>query len=137
MLPERALRIISEYSKPLTRSDWRRLKVMPQSLYNNIIHNAKRNNALYKLIDSYVYTYTIDDLPFVLKKEQSYLFRRIKYTIIDIVPCIIKDSLGETHRGITYLYYKDRLTNGSLKKMEGVYILPNIYLNQTNYIHLY
>jgi hypothetical protein len=67
MLPERALRLISDYSKPLTRSDWRRLKVMPQTLYNN----AKRNNALYKLIDPYVYT--IEDLPFVLKKEQSYL----------------------------------------------------------------
>ena len=137
MLPERALRLISEYSKPLTRPDWRRLKIMPQTLYTKNIHNSERNNALYKLIDSYVYTYTIQDLPFVLKIGQSYLFRRIKYTIIDIVPCIIKDSLGETHRGITYLYYKDRLTNGSLKKMEGVYILPNIYLNQTNYIYLY
>jgi hypothetical protein len=137
MLPERALRLINEYSKPLTRPDWRRLKIMPQTLYTKNIHNAARNNALYKLIDSYVYTYTIQDLPFVLKIGQSYLFRRIKYTIIDIVPCIIKDSLGETHRGITYLYYKDRLTNGSLKKMEGVYILPNIYLNQTNYIYLY
>jgi hypothetical protein len=140
MLPERALRLISEYSKPLTRSDWRTLKIMPQSLYNTIIHNATRNNALYKLIDSYEYTYTIEDLPFILKKGQSYLYRRIKYTIIDIVPCytiILKDSLGENHKGLTYLYYKDRLTNGSLKKMEGVYILPNVYLNQTNYIHLY
>lgn len=135
MLPERVLRLISEYSKPLTHPDWRRLKIMPQTLYTKNINNAARNNALYKLIDSYVYT--IDDLPFVLKIGQSYLFRRIKYTIIDIVPCIIKDSLGETHRGITYLYYKDRLSNGSLKKMEGVYILPHIYLNQTNYIYLY
>jgi hypothetical protein len=140
VLPNRALQLIREYSKPLTNPNWRRLKVMPQSLYNNIIHNAKRNNALYKLIDSYEYTYTIEDLPFILKKGQSYLYRRIKYTIIDIVPyynIILEDSLGEIHKGMIYLYYKDRLTNGSLKKMEGVYIPSNIYLNQTNYIHLY
>ena len=140
VLPNRALQLIRKYSKPLTRSDWRNLKIMPQSLYNNIIHNAVRNNALYKLIDSYIYTYTIEDLPFVLQKGQSYLYRRIKYTIIDMKPyynIILKDSFGKTYKGTTYLYYKDRLTNGSLKKMEGVYILPNIYLNQTNYIHLY
>ena len=136
MLPERALRLISEYSKPLTRSDWRQLKIMPQTLYNKLIHNASKKNIIIRDI----YTYTMDNLPFILKKGQSYLYRRIKYTIIDIVHyynIILKDSLGEIHNGIIYLYYKDKLSNGSLKKMEGVYIPSNIYLNQTNYIYLY
>jgi hypothetical protein len=138
MLPERALRLISEYSKPLTRSDWRRLKVMPQSLFGNITHNARHNTVLYNFI--FAYEYYIDDLPFIIKKGQSYFHKGIKYTITDILlnyNIIVIDSFDKIYNGMLYVYYKYQLYNDSLKRMEGIYIeLPKRrYLNQTNYIH--
>ena len=140
MLPERALCLIREYSKPLTRPDWRKLKIMPQSLYGNITHNARHNNILHQFIRDY--PFKINDIPFKIKKGQSYLYKRIKYTITDMLPNLsinVIDSFGETYNGLIYVYYKYQLYNDSLKKMEGVYIeLPKRkYLNQTNYIHLY
>jgi hypothetical protein len=140
MLPERALCLIREYSKPLTRPDWRKLKIMPQTLYGNITHNARHNNVLHKFIRDY--PFRINDIPFTIKKEQSYLYKRIKYTITDILPNLsinVIDSFGKIYNGLIYVYYKYQLYNDSLKKMEGVYIeLPKRkYLNQTNYIHLY
>jgi hypothetical protein len=136
-LPERVLQLIREYSKPLTRSNWRQLKIMPQSLYGNITHNSRHNIVLYNLIQEY--PYKINDLPFTIRKGQSYFYKRIKYTITDILSNIsIIDSFGEKYNGFLYVYYKYQLYNDSLKRMEGVYIeLPTKkYLNQTNYIHI-
>jgi hypothetical protein len=133
------LRLIREYSKPLTRPDWRQLKIMPQSYFGNITHNARHNNVLYKLIMSY--EYSIVDLPFTIRMGQSYFYKGIKYTIVSILSNInvnVIDSFGETYNGLLYVYYKYHLYNDSLKRMEGVYIeLPKRkYLNQTNYIHI-
>jgi hypothetical protein len=137
-LPERVLRIIREYSKPLTRPDWRQLKIMPQSYFGNIIHNARHNNVLYNLI--LAYEYSVNDLPFRIIKGQSYYYKGIKYTITNILPNLninVIDSFGKKYNGLLYVYYKYQLYNDSLKRMEGVYIeLPKRkYLNQTNYIH--
>lgn len=139
ILPERVVRLIREYSKPLTRPDWRQLKIMPQSYFGNITHNARHNIVTYKLIMSY--EYSIHDLPFTIKKGQSYFYKRIKYTITDMLPnfnIIVIDSFGKIYNGLLYVYYKYQLHNDSLKRMEGVYIeLPKRkYLNQTNYIHI-
>jgi hypothetical protein len=137
MLPERVLRLISEYSKPLTCPDWRRLKIMPQSYFGNITHNARHNTVLYKLIMEY--PYRINDVPFTIRKGQSYFYKRIKYTIVAMLPNLninVIDSFGEKYNGLLYVYYKHQLYNDCLKKMEGVYIeLPKRkYLNETNYI---
>ena len=38
ILPANALKLIREYSKPLTRPDWRTLQIMPfKRLYNELI----------------------------------------------------------------------------------------------------
>ena len=137
MLPERVLRLISEYSKPLTRPDWRQLKIMPQSLFGNITHNARHNTVLHKLIREY--PFRINDIPFTIKSGQSYFYKRNKYTITDMLPNLninVIDSFGQKYNGLLYVYYKYQLYNDSLKRMEGVYIeLPKRkYLNQTNYI---
>jgi hypothetical protein len=139
MLPERVVRLIREYSKPLTRPDWHRLKIMPQSLFGNITHNARHNTVLHKFI--LAYEYSVNDIPFTIRKGQSYFYKRIKYTITDILPNLninVIDSFGQKYNGLLYVYYKYQLYNDSLKRMEGVYIeLPKRkYLNQTNYIHI-
>ena len=139
MLPERVVRLIREYSKPLTRSDWRLLKIMPQSLFGNITHNARHNTVLHKFI--LAYEYSVNDIPFTIRKGQTYFYKRIKYTITDILPNLninVIDSFGQKYNGLLYVYYKYQLYNDSLKRMEGVYIeLPKRkYLNQTNYIHI-
>ncbi len=136
MLPERVIRLISEYSKPLTRPDWMQLKIMTQYYFGIITHTARPNKLLRKIIRDY--PYRINDIPFKLTKGQSYFYKRIKYTITDILPKIIViDSFGETYNGSHYIYYKDHLYNGCLKRMEGVYISNRrVYLNETNYIHI-
>jgi hypothetical protein len=138
-LPERVIRLIREYSKPLTRPDWRQLKVMPQTLYGIITHTARPNKLLRKFIQEY--PYRINDIPFKLTKGQTYFYNRIKYTITDISPnykIIVMDSFGNIYNGSPYIYYKDHLYNGCLKRMEGVYIISNrrVYLNETIYIHI-
>ena len=138
ILPERVLRLIREYSKPLSKPDWRRVKIMTQSLFGNITHNARHNNVLYKFIREY--PFRINDIPFTIKRGQSYFYKRIKYTITDMLPNLninVTDSFGQKYNGLLYVYYKYQLYNDSLKRMEGVYIeLPKRrYLNQTNYIH--
>ena len=138
MLPERAVRLIREYSKPLSRPDWRKLKIMQQSYFGNITHNARHNIVIHKLIMSY--EYSIDDLPFTIRKGQSYFYKRIKYTITDVLSNLnvnVIDSFDKIYNGKLYVYYKYQLYNDSLKRMEGDYIeFPKRkYLNQTNFIN--
>jgi hypothetical protein len=139
ILPERVVRLIREYSKPLTRPDWRRLKIMSQSYFGRITHNSRPNRVLRKFILDY--PYRINDIPFKLTKGQSYFHKRIKYTITDIslnYKIIVIDSFGKTYNGAPFIYYKDHLYNGCLKRMEGVYVISEkrAYLNETNYIHI-
>jgi hypothetical protein len=87
------------------------------------------------------YPYRINDIPFKLTKGQSYFHKRIKYTITDIslnYKIIVIDSFGKTYNGAPFIYYKDHLYNGCLKRMEGVYVISEkrAYLNETNYIHI-
>jgi hypothetical protein len=112
---------------------------MPQSLFGNITHNARHNTVLHKFI--LAYEYSVNDIPFTIRKGQTYFYKRIKYTITDILPNLninVIDSFGQKYNGLLYVYYKYQLYNDSLKRMEGVYIeLPKRkYLNQTNYIHI-
>ena len=54
MLPLRALRLISEYSKPITRDDWRTFE---RAITSNVfideidtLYNFEKNCALFKLV---------------------------------------------------------------------------------------
>lgn len=139
MLPQRALTLISEYSKPLTRPDWKTYKPMTLSYYKTLINNSRINAVLKELRNKKDYVYTIENLPFTLKVGQSYFCRRVTYTIINILPnfiIILTDSNGNVHKGEPYIYYKNKLSNGSLQRMEGVCIYNHkIYLDQHNYIY--
>ena len=100
MLPQRALTLIREYSKPLTRPDWKTQKTMSYIYYNRIVNNSKENAVLRKFVINKGPIYTIDNLPFIIKIGQTYFYRRVKYTITDILPIytiIINDSLGNKY----------------------------------------
>jgi hypothetical protein len=138
MLPQRALTLIREYSKPLTRPDWKKLKPLSYIYYNRILNNSKQNAVLRNLVINKGPVYTIDNLPFIIKQGQTYLYRRITYIISKILPefIIIYDSRGNKHKGILLIYYKNKLSNGALRRMESVCIHIdnniNIYLDQSN-----
>ena len=140
MLPQRALTLIREYSKPLTRPDWKTCKIMSYIYYNRILNNSKQNAVLRNFVINKGPVYTIDNLPFIIKQGQTYLYRRITYIISDILPryIIIHDSRGNKHKGLLLIYYKNKLSNGSLRRMECVCIHIdnniNIYLDQNNYL---
>ena len=52
-LPERASQLIREYSKPLTRPDWRTVNPIPYNiLYSNAICKYNTNVVLTKFVDS-------------------------------------------------------------------------------------
>ena len=138
-LPERVIRLINEYSKPLTHPNWRQLNIMTKSYFGRITHNANPNKVLRKFIKEY--PYRISEFSFKIYPKQSYYYNRIKYTITDILPNLnikVIDSFGNIYNGLLYVYYKKHLYIGDLKRMEGVYIeFPKKkYLNQTNYIHI-
>jgi hypothetical protein len=140
MLPQRALTLISEYSKPMTRPDWKKYKPMTRTYYYIMINNTRKNEVLRKFIINNCpeYTYTIDNLPFTLKVGQCFVFNQIKYIITQILPnytIILNGSNGLVYRGESYIYYKNRLSNGFLRRMEGILIKSNnkIYLDINNY----
>jgi hypothetical protein len=139
MLPQRALTLISEYSKPMTRPDWKTYKPMTFNYYHSLINNSRINAVLKTYINKKNYIYSIDDLPFTLKVGQSYFARRITYTIINILPnfiIVLIDSNGDVHKGEAYIHYKNKLSNGSMRRMEGVYLRNHkIDLDQHNYIY--
>ena len=62
-LPEDVLKIIKEYSRPLTRPDWRSLHCMPEFAYCVSLakeYNDSRNNIFKKVLDKnkkYKYMY--------------------------------------------------------------------------------
>jgi hypothetical protein len=139
MLPQRALTLISEYSKPLTRADWKMYKPMTLTYYKTLINNSRINAVLKEFKNKKDYVYTIENLPFTLKVDQTYFCSRVTYTIINILPnfvIIVMDSNGNVHKGEAYIHYKNKLSNGSLQRMEGVYIRNHkVDLNHHNYIY--
>ena len=46
-LPDDVLRLVKEYSMPLTRPDWRTLHLMPYKLYESEFYNVHYNRRLY------------------------------------------------------------------------------------------
>jgi hypothetical protein len=138
MLPQRALTLIREYSKPLTRPDWKTRKSLSYVYFNRILNNSKKNSVLRKFVINKGPVYTIDNLPFIIKQGQTYLYRMVTYIISKILPkfIIIYDSHGNKHKGILLIYYKNKLSNGALRRMESVCIHIdnniNIHLDKSN-----
>jgi hypothetical protein len=64
VLPINILHMISEYSKPLTRPNWRTIKILTQyTLFLDIQHNIYKNSVFYnayKSIESTDWFYTMN-----------------------------------------------------------------------------
>jgi hypothetical protein len=124
-LPPRALALISEYSKPLTRSDWKQLKNFTQKKFNDELKYSKINKILDLLCNTYWLTgltYTnlypinscicIITLSFTIKTEQIFTKKNIYYqdeyfTVIKIDgnSAEIKDNKGNIIKGIIKICY--------------------------------
>ena len=77
-LPPKALALIKEYSKPLTRSDWRNIRRLNMGhLYNNIMDNKnKYYPPVFKLfirniVRNYSYQYIIQAIKMEGKEKAS------------------------------------------------------------------
>ena len=92
MLPLRALRLISEYSKPITRVDWRTFE---RAITTNVfideidtLYNFEKNCALFKLVHTNMHL-NIDMCLYYMTQEELDNFINYKddniYTTTDIV----------------------------------------------------
>ena len=73
MLPCRALRLISEYSKPITRGDWRTFE---RAITTNVfideidtLYNFEKNRALFKLVHTNMHL-NIDKCMYYMTQEE-------------------------------------------------------------------
>ena len=126
-LPPRALALISEYSKPITRDDWKKVKKFTQINFNDSLKYSKTNKILDLLYNTYwltgptytnlYYTNTsicIIKLSFTIKIEQIYCRKNAYYqddyfTIkkIDGKFVDIKDNNGDIIKGIIDIRYNN------------------------------
>jgi len=63
MLPMRALQLIREYSKPITRGDWRTCKRITQKdacKHLRILDKSKKTRPLYRLVHRNMYDYLFE-----------------------------------------------------------------------------
>ena len=138
MLPERVLRIIREFSRSLTRPDWRTCKKMTQTEYEVLLTNSIMNKAIKHMFNNYHHFNTCN--AFTIKNGQSFYYKRKIYTISMKVPpygVIVYDSNGTKYVGELTINYKQCLLKNELHRMEGVYIKnlnKSIYLNHATYI---
>ena len=125
VLPLRALTLISEYSKPLTRSDWKQLKHFTQKKFNDELKYSKINKILDLLCNTYwltgiIYTnlYPINNsiciisLSFTIKTEQIFTIKNIYYrdqyfTVIKIDgnSAEVKDNKGNIIKSLIDIRY--------------------------------
>ena len=124
-LPPRALALISEYSKPLTRSDWKKLNNFTQKKFNDELKYSKINKILDLLCNTYwltgiIYTnlYPINNsiciisLLFTIKTEQIFTIKNIYYrdqyfTVIKIDgnSAEVKDNKGNIIKSLIDIRY--------------------------------
>ena len=79
ILPARALLIIHEYSKPLTRPDWRTCKLMTQRiLFEDLINLTHNINSLELNIFDIVLSY-MRETPFY----NSYMMYKLNSLVLD------------------------------------------------------
>jgi hypothetical protein len=87
-LPCRALKLISEYSKPLTRGDWRTFE---RAITNNVfineidtLYNFEKNRALFKLVHTNMHL-NIDICLYYMTQEELDNFINYKDDNVNIV----------------------------------------------------
>jgi hypothetical protein len=94
MLPSRALSLINEYSKPMTKPNWRNSKpiVTTYQMYDEIINVGIPSSPLKFIL-----------LMHIIDTDWYYLFTNIKYNgKLDIIDIIHIDGFEEVE-----LYYED------------------------------
>jgi hypothetical protein len=107
-LPPRALALISEYSKPITRVDWKTQPKMKYKDFRKYLDNNKFNKVIYLLTCTHELTrpiYTIEDIPFTIKIGQEFLHNDKKYTVIQIGDSLYKYNI----------YIQEENNNNSIK----------------------
>uniref|UniRef100_A0A6C0JL07 Uncharacterized protein n=1 Tax=viral metagenome TaxID=1070528 RepID=A0A6C0JL07_9ZZZZ len=138
MFPEKVLRIIREFSRSITRPDWRTCKKMTQTEYELLLTNSIMNKAIRNMFNNYHHINSCNT--FTIQSGQSFYYKRNKYTIIMKVPpygVIVYDSNGKKYIGELTINYKQCLLKNELHRMEGVYIKnlnKPIYLTHNTYI---
>jgi len=145
-LPPRALALISEYSKPVTRDDWKKVKKFSQIHFNDSLKYSKTNKILDLLYNTYwltgpIYTnlyYTntticIIRLSFTVKQEQTFCIKNIYYeneyfTVkkIDGKFAEVTDKSGNIIKSIINIRY-----NNYHKDYNEELIIPSIYYYYT------
>ena len=90
-LPPKALKLISEYSKPLTRPDWRFIERMPNMgyIYNDIIKNKNMLPVYIFLINKILNNYNINSIILIVKTYGMYNTSKFLNIPIDILNNII------------------------------------------------
>jgi hypothetical protein len=97
MLPSRALQLISEYSKPITRPDWRTCKRITQKDASNhirMLDKSPKTRQLYRLVHRNMY---------------DYLFEMKRKDLIDLI--IYQDSKTK------YIHKVDELNNSTMRQL--------------------
>ena len=134
MLPLRALRLISEYSKPITRDDWRTFEraITTNEFINEIdtLYNFEKNRALFKLVHTNMHL-NIDMCLYYMTQEELDDFINYKddniYTTTDIVH--IGVSCFSTYIGILIgklgIYFIDN--NPTNNVILDIFIYANIF----------
>jgi hypothetical protein len=146
VLPLRALTLISEYSKPITREDWKTFKKMTQINFNDELKYSKINKVLDLLCNTYWLsglTYTnlypintsicIISLSFTIKIEQVFSRKNIYYqdeyfTVIKIDgnSAEVKDDKGNIIKSIIDIRY-----NKYHKHYNEELIIATVYYHYT------
>ena len=137
MLPEKVLRLIREFSRSLTRPDWKTCKKLTQLEYEILLNNSLMNRAIRNMFNNYHFSTCFS---FTIKPGQTFYYKRMIYRIdAKYSPsCIVVyNSYGDKFIGSTTINYKQCMVKNELHRMEGVYIKKEnktIYLSQNNYI---
>ena len=139
MFPERVLRIIREFSRSITRPDWRTCKKMTQTEYELLLTHSIMNKAIKNMFNNYHHINTCNT--FTIKNGQTFYYKRNKYTIqmknnlSNYI--IVYDSNGKIYIGSLLINYKQCLLTNDLHRMEGVFIQNDnkpIYLTHNTFI---
>ena len=141
-LPCRALHLISEYSKPITRGDWRTFeRAITTNLFINEIdtlYNFEKNRALFKLVHTNMHL-NIDMCLYYMTQEELDDFINYKddniYTTTDIVH--IGVSCFSTYIGILIgklgIYFIDN--NPTNNVILDIFIYANIFFGTAYSLH--
>ena len=110
MLPSRALQLIREYSKPITRPDWRTCKRITKKDASNhirMLDKSPKTRQLYRLVHKNMY---------------DYLFEMTRKDLIDLI--IYQESKTK------YLHKVDDLNNSTKRDLVLIEIIQEKKMKQ-------